>query len=263
MMVWGRGGTVTALREPTAVPPAITGMRPGCRRVMGHLHWPPQAAASGWDQEVWILGSLGSGKPRTYGTYSGDRGQQCYPPAAPQPWGGLLPRSPGPALFTSLAWHKPCGAPNPQTSSGTASPGPDPHPEVIGHCLPRPRPPPTGHRALPLPAQNPARACLQALAVLLLHLWNRGGHLPLHLQKLLQVAAGLRTDDLKIDPKTYPRTRWGQEQLISGLVGPVGVLSPHTYGDSRGHWTAPLQVTRSSQSSGEGHVVPATDKPGQ
>lgn len=73
--------------------------------------------------------------------------------------------------------------------------------QTPGPC--RGLPPQRPSAVLPLPRASPPGACLEALGILLLHLWDGRGHLPLHLQKLLQVGAGLRVDDLKVDPERH------------------------------------------------------------
>lgn len=102
------------------------------------------------------------------------------------------------------------------------------------------------------PGPGPGSACLETPGVLLLHLGDGGRHLPLHLQKLLQVGARLRTDELKVDPENR-RARRGQVTAdvrscrVSG--GASGGLQPAHRQERQGHWTAHPQGSRATVDS--------------
>lgn len=86
---------------------------------------------------------------------------------------------------------------------------------------------------------------LQALGVLLLHL--RGGrHLPLHLQKLLQVGAGLRVDNLKVDPERHRGPGGIGRQLMPRTAGPGPTHGQAPRGTAE-PWDGPSGVGRGAR----------------
>lgn len=148
---------------------------------------------------------------------------------APGP--GEAPRPRGPRGQDSRAAC--CGAPAPARSSPTLRPGgPRPGRRLdVGGGL--------------LPGDHTRHAHLQALGVLLLHL--RGGrHLPLHLQKFLQVGAGLRVDNLKVDPERHRGPGGIGQQLMPRTAGPGPTHGQAPRGTAE-PWDGPSGVGRGAR----------------
>lgn len=213
MLAWGRGHSVTALGGPLG--------GGGAPAVTGTQPGRVMAAGTGPHTQWFLSGTrqLGTAAPGERSCL-GTRDSSAALPRGPSTWPRPPPHSPGPARSTLPDW-------------------------------------PTGWRGPPLDATGPllpepSPARLEALGVLLLHLRDAGGHLPLHFQKLLQVGAGLRADELKVDPEKYPRVRWGQVTAEVQSRGVGGGLALHARGVTGGPHRVHPQASGSTSGLWEG-----------